>query len=313
MSLTPRKTAAVSVVIPAYRAAATIGRAVASVLAQTFPVAEILVIDDGSPDDLAAELAPFGERIMLIRQENGGAASARNLGIERATGDFIAFLDADDYWEPRRLECQLQLFQQHPGLGLVAGQYFNQPPGGERALALTRQAHWFDRLLSLNGERAFTVATIVWTSTTLVRRQVLADERFVSGLEPAEDRDLWARLVKRAPCYLSSEPLATAVLIPASLSRSSIIRDCTNMLRVVERQRATLGPVASRMWTAHTYYRWGACEPSPAAALAKLVRSWWLWPLPFRRELVIVRHARAKAAAVNLLRFAGLRKQADAS
>ena len=307
------KAATVSVIIPAYRAAATIGRAVRSVLAQTTPAAEILVVDDGSPDDLASALAEFGERVTLIRKPNGGAASARNLGIERAKGDFIAFLDADDYWEPSKLERQLEAFRRHPEVGLVAGQYFAESPGGAPQLSLVRETPWFDRVLCLKGEPAFRAATIVWTGTVMIRRETLGEERFVSGLEPAEDRDLWARIIRAAPVWLFSDPLATAVLEAGSLSRSGASRDCANMLQVVRRHSDFLGSKAARMWEAHTYYRWGACEPEPSAALAKLIRSWWLWPVPFREELVIQRYARAKAICVNVLRLARFRKRSDAA
>src|SRR5437868_7863345 len=99
----------VSVVIPAYKAARTINRAVESVLGQTRRPAEVLVVDDGSPDgaDLAAALGRYGDRVALFRKPNGGAASARNHGIDRAGGSVIGFLDADDYWEPDKLERQL--------------------------------------------------------------------------------------------------------------------------------------------------------------------------------------------------------------
>lgn len=303
----------VSVVIPAYRAAGTIGRAVKSVLAQTVLAAEIIVIDDGSPDDLAAALAPFGDRVTCLQKENGGAASARNLGIEKAQGDFIAFLDADDYWEPDKIERQLQVFEKHPEVGLVAGQYFAEPPGAERTLALDYAADWFDRSLNVGGERAFMAAMIIWTGTLLVRRAVLGDERFVEGLETAEDRDLWTRLVSNAPCFLLSEPLATAVLEPGSLSRSSVSHDCSNMLHVVRRHRKLLGKKHVRMWEALTYYRWGACEPEPRVALAKLLRSLWLWPFPFRRELVVMPYARPKAILARCARCVGFAKSAKTS
>ncbi len=91
----------ISVVIPAYRAARTIERAVDSVLGQTRRADEIIVVDDGSPDDLAEVLGRYGSRVRLLRKRNGGAASARNLAIEECRGELIAFLDADDYWEPK--------------------------------------------------------------------------------------------------------------------------------------------------------------------------------------------------------------------
>jgi len=95
--------ATVSVIIPYYRARHTIARAVESALEQTVRPHEILVVDDGSPDDAAGATKVFGSSVTLIRKPNGGAASARNLGIEHAQGEWIAFLDADDYWEPAKL------------------------------------------------------------------------------------------------------------------------------------------------------------------------------------------------------------------
>src|SRR5262249_9552990 len=122
-------TATVSVIIPAYRAARTIGRAIDNVLSQTRPPDEVLVIDDGSPHDLAAALKAYGGRGVLVRKPNGGAASARNLGIEASWGDLIAFLDADDYWAADKLEWQLAALARHPEAHLLAGGYFEQSPG----------------------------------------------------------------------------------------------------------------------------------------------------------------------------------------
>ena len=122
----------VSVIIPAFRAARTIGAPLDSLLAQIRLPDEIFVIDDGSPDDLYSTLKGYGDRITLVRKPNGGAASARNLGIERSKGDLIAFLDADDYWESIKLERQLAIFRDHPEVGLVASRFFEQPPGRPR-------------------------------------------------------------------------------------------------------------------------------------------------------------------------------------
>ena len=82
----------VTTVIPAYRAVHTIGRALDSVLGQSSPPAEVLVIDDGSPDDLSGAVRQYGNRVTLVRKPNGGAASARNLGLDLARGDFVAFV-----------------------------------------------------------------------------------------------------------------------------------------------------------------------------------------------------------------------------
>ena len=93
----------ISVLITTYNRAALVGEAVESVLAQTRPADEIIVIDDGSTDDTAARLATFGDRIRVVAKANGGVSSARNAGLAAASGDWITFLDDDDVWVPERL------------------------------------------------------------------------------------------------------------------------------------------------------------------------------------------------------------------
>ncbi len=93
-----------SAVIPTYNRAALVVRAVESALAQTRPPDEIVVVNDGSTDDTAERLAPYLDRIRLVRQANGGVASARNHGVAAAAHPWIAFLDSDDVWDPRHLE-----------------------------------------------------------------------------------------------------------------------------------------------------------------------------------------------------------------
>src|SRR5947207_1362709 len=105
--------AGLSVIIPSYKSAETLPAAIESILAQTRPANEIIVVDDGSPADAngiertADACAPYFRHIRLIRQKNAGASAARNTGIARSHGDLLAFLDADDVWEPEKLELQL--------------------------------------------------------------------------------------------------------------------------------------------------------------------------------------------------------------
>jgi GT2 family glycosyltransferase len=108
-----------SIVIAAYEAAETIGAAIESALAQTRPAEEVLVVDDGSNDDLMGALAPYMDRIELVRRENGGGAAARNTGAKAAKAEFMAVLDADDAYHPRRLEVIAELASEQPELDLV--------------------------------------------------------------------------------------------------------------------------------------------------------------------------------------------------
>jgi glycosyltransferase involved in cell wall biosynthesis len=109
----------VSVVIPAYNAGGTLVAALLSVLGQTTPPTEIIVVDDGSTDDTAAILKQFGDQVKAVHQKNGGLAVSRAAGIAIAKGDFIALFDADDICEPERLAVQLAYMTLHPDVLLV--------------------------------------------------------------------------------------------------------------------------------------------------------------------------------------------------
>lgn len=111
-------TATVSVIIPAYNAQATVAKAIQSALAQTHPPLEILVVDDGSADGTAEVVERFGPPVRLIRKSNGGPASARNLGARSAKGEWLALLDADDWWLPHKTATQLALTD-NPKVGMV--------------------------------------------------------------------------------------------------------------------------------------------------------------------------------------------------
>jgi glycosyltransferase involved in cell wall biosynthesis len=109
----------ISVIIPAYNYARYLREAIDSVFAQTYPALEVIVVDDGSTDDTPAVLAAYGDRIRAIRQQNQGVSAARNTGISAARGEYVAFLDADDLWQPAKLEAQMARFDADPSLGLV--------------------------------------------------------------------------------------------------------------------------------------------------------------------------------------------------
>jgi len=122
----PESQPLVSVVIPAYQAERWIGETIRSVQAQTYRNLEIIVVDDGSPDNLAElveRMAQEDDRIRLIRKENGGLPAARNTGIDEAKGEWVAPVDADDLWYPEKVEKQVGRFlrakQEGVDLGLV--------------------------------------------------------------------------------------------------------------------------------------------------------------------------------------------------
>jgi len=159
----------VSVIIPTHNRAAMVRRAVASVLRQTYPHLECIVVDDASTDDTAQIVAEFGDgRIRYLRHErNKGASAARNTGIAQATGELIAFLDDDDEWLPAKLEKQVPLLQQAPeqvGLVYCWLDYY-------RDETLVRE--WHPTLQGYVFDRVLDAQRLGNSSTLLVRREVV--------------------------------------------------------------------------------------------------------------------------------------------
>lgn len=280
----------ISVVIPAYRAARTICRAVDSVLRQTLSAWEILVVDDGSPDreELRSILKSYGDRVRHLEKPNGGVASARNLGVDVATGEWIAFLDADDFWEPAKLARQYAIAQQYPEVSIIGCRWYNQTPGRPPEPDRAKTASFAGRVLSVHGAEAFQVAMCVWTCSLMIRRTLL-QQRFVSELEPAEDRDLWFRLLNEHQAYICPELLATYVQEPGGISRVNVDRDCSRMLAMIQRHAAAIGTAEATRHAAVAYRRWaaehlGSGRPlraiSPACKRLRLEpwlpQAWWI-------------------------------------
>lgn len=112
-----------SVIIPAYNSEATLSRAIDSVLAQSYPAQEIIVIDDGSTDGTPDVAACYGKKLRYIRQDNAGVSSARNQGAQVASGDWLAFLDADDWYYQDRLRLHAEWILEDASLNFLTGNY----------------------------------------------------------------------------------------------------------------------------------------------------------------------------------------------
>ena len=144
----------VSVVIPAYNAASTLPATLDSVLAQTYPHIEIIVVDDGSRDGTPEVLARYRPRVRGIRQDNGGLAAARNTGLAAAQGRFIALLDADDLCEPERIGAQVAFMSNRPDVVLTGTEFSCFDDNGVLADRFARQ--YYSRLgRAANGPAAF--------------------------------------------------------------------------------------------------------------------------------------------------------------
>ena len=165
----------VSVVVDTYNHEAFIGDAIISVLQQEYHLGavEVLVVDDGSRDGTAKQLSAFADRVRIIRKENGGQASALNLGVSRAKGDIIAFLDGDDWWHPRKLQEVVSYLLRNPAVGMVGHGIIEVAADGSQRALRPAELIRFD-LKSETGPAAFkTVACFLGTSRLTCRRGVL--------------------------------------------------------------------------------------------------------------------------------------------
>ena len=204
---------AFSVVIPAYQAAETIAGAVGSALDQSLPAHETIVVDDGSTDDLAGALRPFEDRIELVRKRNGGVASARNAGIEIATGDFVAVLDADDRFHPERLEALAGLAVSRPDLDILTTDTRFVSGGEVQGTFLERNPFATDDQRRAIFESSF----VGWPAVRLSRLRAIGG--FDAGLAVGEDWDCWLRLIlSGSRAGLVNRPLYDYVVRAGSLT-----------------------------------------------------------------------------------------------
>jgi len=180
----------VSVVIPTYDCDRYIVQAIESVLSQTYGNVEIIVVDDGSTDQTRRVLKPYLNRIRYIHQQNLGVSAARNRGIEEASGEFIAFLDADDFFLPDKLADQVACFEAKPSLGVVSSGWYMVDEQGKEVIA--EHKPWLG-LPHLNLE-TWLLWRPVLPSALMLRRKWLEVNQFDVRLRYAEDAELLIRL-----------------------------------------------------------------------------------------------------------------------
>lgn len=234
--------APVSVIIPAFNAAATIGRALASVASQTARPDEVIIVDDGSQDQ-TAEIARTLARAMpdlsvrILSQPNRGAGAARNRALAEARAPYVAFLDADDEWLPEKLEASLR-YLEHDGLTLVAHNGWLVRDGGETLLDTARRYRAArDNLFSGLYRRGF-----IATSSVVARRDALAAAGgFDEALRTGQDFDLWLRVLKEpdARFFIFDRALTRHHETPGSIT-SHTRRRLANTLEIAIRHAPVL-------------------------------------------------------------------------
>lgn len=227
----------ISVVVPTYNRADILGRTLASVLAQSLPPDEVIVVDDGSTDDTEAVVATFGSRVRYVRQDNAGVSAARNRGAGLAGGRWLAFVDSDDLWRPRKLELQLGVLERVPdarwsitGCNMIDldDEELAGRKGFEAAFPVFRQeGEGAESLLSrylgrrdveVAGERVAVLAgdaydalflgNFVLPSSSVVERALYAElGGFDADFRLAEETEFYHRLAARSPVAVLLAPL----------------------------------------------------------------------------------------------------------
>lgn len=252
----------ISVIIPVYNREETVPAAILSVLHQTYPVHEVIVVDDGSTDQTAAFVRAIpDERIRYLYQQNGGAGSARNLGIRCATGDWLAFLDSDDLWDKDKLETQAALVLKHPGIDFVHTNRRQRWPDGTETAGREGVG-----ACDLTDKTCLLQEWVIKTSTVMLKRKLLnmIGEPFMQDRRTCEDYEVWWRAVILADQIgYVEQPVVTVMLGADGISRggarSRYIEDnIYAMSRVIEwcTRVPKAAPYAMDLW------RWRVSEYS---------------------------------------------------
>ena len=194
----------VSVIIPAYNAMTYLPESVESVRRQTFTDFEVLLIDDGSSDEIVQWATQITDpRVKLISQKNQGVSEARNTGIAHAQGEYVAFLDADDLWEPTKLEKQVRCLEDNPAVGLV----------DTWVILATEQGFPTDKVWISKAEgdvwkQIVEESLLTCGSTPMIRSCCFKTVGlFDRNLQIAEDWDMWIRIASRYSFAVVKEPL----------------------------------------------------------------------------------------------------------
>jgi len=199
----------VSVIIPTYNRKHVIMHAIQSVMNQTFKDFEIIVVDDGSTDETKAYLESLYLPITIISKENGGVSSARNEGIKKAQGKYIAFLDSDDSWLSEKLKAQIEYLESNPSISLVYTDEYIEVNGELLPKTRFQRADVGDDIKNNFLLSGFVQRTPIHTSAVMVKKSVLDEVGcFNQTLKIHEDSELWNRISMKYKFGYIDVPLA---------------------------------------------------------------------------------------------------------
>lgn len=187
-------------------------KAINSVLSQTYREFELIVVNDGSTDDSLEvvrnlQLSTFN--FQLLTQSNLGVSIARNNGVKVAKYDYIAFLDADDWWEPTYLEEMKRLIEEFPQAGIYGSGYFLIKNGVKRIATVGVEADFKKGEINYCRTYSNTLCMPLWTGATIIRKTIFESEHgFKPSLKLGEDFDLWIRVVQKYPVVILNKSLS---------------------------------------------------------------------------------------------------------
>jgi glycosyltransferase involved in cell wall biosynthesis len=230
-----KPSASVSVIIPAYNSGKTILRALHSVFNQSLTPREVIVVDDGSSDNTAALVRENYPDAKLILQKNAGAAAARNTGAKASSGEFIAFLDSDDFWHKQKLEFQASIFKDHIDIGMCSTtcMFFTES-------SLLKNRNNLDEPIAdvlydrIPFARVFRHPYLGTPSVMLRKAMFEQIGGFNENLETAEDVDLWIRSAYQAGYILIRNSLTYVVEQSLSLSSRAAKSPYESHLKVID-------------------------------------------------------------------------------
>lgn len=262
----------VSVVIATYNMAAYLPMAIQSVLSQTYQDIELLVVDDGSTDDTREVLKSYLEnsRIHYFCQENSGQAAAKNHGVQKSNGQYVAFLDADDMWMPEKLDLQIPLFSRSQTLGVVYARHLYIDQTGRELSTVNH------KLLRGRITGPLLIANLIPFGTSIVKKECF--ERlggFKENMRMGIDYDLWLRFSTQYEFDYVDRPLLRYRVWPGQMSNNCMGRYRSGIDIMKNFLREFPGFVdkntEKEAW-AHTFVGYGKCMQETEQRIGPAVR-----------------------------------------
>ncbi len=275
----------VSVIIPFYSRLDWLFEAIESVLGQTYTNIEIIVVNDGSEEDLSSFLQRYGNRIIYIEQPNSGPATARNTGIRRATGEYIAFQDSDDIWLPTKLEKQIAFMEKTDTVWNHCGFYYWNPDTDKlKEVDVSRD---YDDIFAQRM-----VTTQIATPSVVIKREVFSDDRFYfpEGVRNGEDDQLYTLLAKNYPISLVEEPLLKVRLRGSNSNGKAIERFHLRVANLKKWQKMEY-EIPFGVKVIYSFYRiYSRLFPNVQSSKIKDLLAKALWSIPYGIERMYVRY-----------------------